>query len=60
MEECCDLPGAQSGGLSLKEIDEGHAEITLSFDGAVTKDTRTLFMDYVHTHLRRALEETVV
>lgn len=55
---------AQTGGrcgISLREIDEGHGEITLSFEPQVSGETRALFADYIHTHLlRRALGDTVV
>ena len=40
-------------GMFLREIEEGHGELTLFFDPSASKETRFQFEEYVYTHLRR-------
>ena len=40
-------------GMRLRGLSEGHAELTLFFDGAETEEIRLHFEEYVHKHLRR-------
>jgi WD40 repeat protein len=47
-------------GMSLREIEEGLAELTLFFDSVASEEVRFQFEDYVQSHLaRRALPETI-
>src|SRR5205807_285925 len=49
-----------SCGLSLRELSEGKADLTLFFDGNASEETRFQFEQYVQTHLcRRALPESI-
>jgi hypothetical protein len=46
--------------MSLREMREGHGELTLFFDNTVSPSTRHEFEGFVHAHLRRrALRETI-
>ncbi|MGB7440357.1 MAG: TIR domain-containing protein [Coleofasciculaceae cyanobacterium] len=47
-------------GMWLRPIEEGRAELTLFFKPEATKETRSLFEKYVHTHIKRkALPERI-
>jgi WD40 repeat protein len=49
-----------SCGIYLREIGEGHGELTLFFDEAASETTRYQFEDYVFIHLkRRTLPNTI-
>jgi small GTP-binding protein len=49
-----------SCGIYIRELEEGHGELTLFFDAIATEATRYQFEDYVATHLqRRALPNTI-
>jgi small GTP-binding protein len=47
-------------GLRLRAIEDGRGELAVSFDGDASEETKYLFEEYVHAHLRgRAVPETV-
>jgi GTPase SAR1 family protein len=47
-------------GVVLREVEEGHGELTLFHDGAASDAMRSQFEDYVYTHLlRRALPNSI-
>ncbi|HEX5734746.1 MAG TPA: TIR domain-containing protein [Blastocatellia bacterium] len=47
-------------GILLREIEEGHGELTLFFDSTTNEQTRYEFEEYVHSHLKRhALSESI-
>ncbi|MFN6487945.1 MULTISPECIES: TIR domain-containing protein, partial [unclassified Nostoc] len=47
-------------GIWLRHTDEGKAELTLFFKPRTSEETRLVFEEYVHTHLkRRALPESI-
>lgn len=47
-------------GIYMRELNEGHGELTLFFDARASEETRYQFEDYVVAHLqRRALPDTI-
>ncbi|GIF22657.1 hypothetical protein BJ973_002978 [Actinoplanes tereljensis] len=47
-------------GLRVVQAEEGRGELTVFFDAASSEETRYLFEDYVHAHLRaRAIDGSV-
>jgi WD40 repeat protein len=48
-------------GMFLRELEEGHGQLTLFFDAAASEETRFHFEAFVHAHLqRRALPDSIV
>jgi WD40 repeat protein len=47
-------------GIAVREVDEGHGELSLFFDAATSEETRFHFEEYIRIHLqRRALPESI-
>jgi hypothetical protein len=47
-------------GMFLRELEEGHGELTLFFDQMASEETRYQFEEYIGAHLRhRALSESI-